>query len=59
MRLYDLLIEGDDDLRALPWTDRRTRLEAYMAQLPSDRFDLSALIEAAEDIKGVTQAYGT
>ncbi|MBO8899542.1 ATP-dependent DNA ligase, partial [Staphylococcus aureus] len=33
VRLYDLLLDGDEDLRALPWTDRRARLEAYMPQL--------------------------
>ena len=48
VRLYDLLIEGDDDLRALPWTARRARLEAYMAQLSPDRFDLSAVIDAPD-----------
>jgi DNA ligase-1 len=48
VRLYDLLIEGDDDLRALPWTQRRARLEAYMAQLSPDRFDLSAVIDAPD-----------
>jgi DNA ligase-1 len=48
VRLYDLLIEGDTDLRALPWTDRRARLEAYMAQLSSDRFDLSAVIDVPD-----------
>ena len=48
VRLYDLLIEGEEDLRALPWNDRRTRLEAYMARLPAERFDLSQLIDAPD-----------
>ena len=48
VRLYDLLLEGDEDLRALPWTDRRARLEAYMPQLDATRFDLSAIIDAAD-----------
>jgi DNA ligase-1 len=48
VRLYDLLLEGGDDLRALPWTDRRARLESYMPQLAADRFDLSALINAPD-----------
>ena len=43
VRLYDLLLDGDEDLRALPWTDRRARLEAYMPQLDATRFDLSAI----------------
>jgi DNA ligase-1 len=48
VRLYDLLIEGDDDLRALPWTDRRARLEAFTPGLNPDRFDLSAVIDAPD-----------
>jgi DNA ligase-1 len=46
VRLYDLLFDGEQDLRALPWSERRARLEALMEQLPPDRFDLSSLIEA-------------
>lgn len=46
VRLYDLLIEGTDDLRALAWTDRRTRLEGFMPSLDASRFDLSHVIEA-------------
>ncbi|HUG46131.1 MAG TPA: cisplatin damage response ATP-dependent DNA ligase [Sphingomicrobium sp.] len=46
VRLYDLLIDGDEDLRGLPWTMRRQRLEAFVPKLPSDLFDLSQLIEA-------------
>jgi DNA ligase-1 len=46
VRLYDMLFDGDEDLRALPWSERRTRLEAFMARLDPERFDLSALIEA-------------
>jgi len=46
VRLYDLLLEGRDDLRPLPWTVRRDRLETFMAQLDPERFDISALIEA-------------
>src|SRR5688572_19588227 len=46
VRLYDILLEGDEDLRPLPWAERRTRLEAFVARLDPDRFDLSQLIEA-------------
>jgi DNA ligase-1 len=46
VRLYDLLIDGDEDLRALSWTQRRARLEAFMPRLDPDRFDLSQVIEA-------------
>jgi len=48
VRLYDLLIEGEDDLRTLPWTDRRARLEAFAPTLDPDRFDLSQLIDAPD-----------
>ena len=45
VRLYDILLDGDEDLRALAWTERRARLEAFVPQLPADRFDVSTLIE--------------
>lgn len=48
VRLYDLLIDGDEDLRAQPWSTRRARLEEVQAQLPADHFDISPLIEAAD-----------
>ncbi len=46
VRLYDILFDGPEDLRALPWSARRARLEAFMPRLDAERFDLSALIEA-------------
>ena len=46
VRLYDILFDGDEDLRELPWVDRRARLEAFAAGLPGERFDVSQLIEA-------------
>ncbi len=48
VRLYDILFEGEEDLRGLPWTDRRRRLEAFVPKLDTDRFDLSGLIEARD-----------
>lgn len=48
VRLYDILFDGDTDVRPLPWRDRRARLEQAVAQLPADRFDLSALIDAPD-----------
>ncbi len=44
IRAYDLLFDGADDIRALPFEERRARLEACVATLPPDRFDLSPLI---------------
>ncbi len=46
VRLYDILFDRDEDLRDLPWTDRRARLEAFVLRLDPNRFDISALIEA-------------
>ncbi len=46
VRLYDILFDGDEDLRPLPWSERRARLERFAAALDADRFDLSALIDA-------------
>lgn len=48
VRLYDLLMLDGDDLRALPWSQRRARLEALMPQLDSMRFDLSRTIDAKD-----------
>ena len=48
VRLYDLLFDGAEDLRELPWHARRERLEAFAAPLDSDRFDVSALIDAED-----------
>ena len=54
VRLYDILFDGAEDLRALPWTERRARLEAFMPRLDPARFDLSALIEA-EDFEALEE----
>jgi DNA ligase-1 len=48
VRLYDVLIDGAEDVRGLPWVDRRGRLEALVPELDADRFDLSQLIEAKD-----------
>jgi DNA ligase-1 len=48
VRLYDVLEIGGEDVRPLAWTGRRARLEALMPALPDHRFDLSAVIEAAD-----------
>lgn len=48
VRLYDLLVDGTEDVRALPWAERRARLEAFVPRLDPDRFDLSQLIEAED-----------
>ncbi len=46
VRLYDILFDGAEDVRALPWTGRRERLEAFAGRLDPERFDLSRVVEA-------------
>ncbi|WP_210357568.1 cisplatin damage response ATP-dependent DNA ligase [Sphingomonas beigongshangi] len=46
VRLYDILFDGAEDLRPLPWTERRARLEAFVPRLDPDRFDISQIIAA-------------
>ncbi|MEN3745603.1 cisplatin damage response ATP-dependent DNA ligase [Sphingomonas sp. HF-S3] len=48
VRLYDILFDGAEDLRELPWHERRRRLEAFATRLDPERFDVSALIEAGD-----------
>ena len=44
LRAYDLLAEGDEDLRGHPFAERRIRLEKFVARLSDPRIDLSPLI---------------
>lgn len=55
VRCYDLLQEGDEDLRPLPFVERRKRLEAFIGALGSPRFDLSPLVgfENWEQLEGL------
>ena len=48
VRLYDILLDGEEDLRALAWTERRRRLEAFATRLDPERFDVSAVVEAED-----------
>ena len=48
VRLYDILFDGERDVRDQPWTVRRARLEALVTGLDADRFDISRLIDAAD-----------
>jgi DNA ligase-1 len=43
IRAYDLLLEGERDLRTLSFRGRRARLERLLAASPSPRIDLSPL----------------
>ena len=44
IRLYDMLFDGDEDLRPLPFDVRRARLESWHARVGPARTDLSELI---------------
>jgi DNA ligase-1 len=58
VRLYDVLMLDGVDWRDRPWTQRRAMLEALMPRLPADRFDLSALVDAAhfDDLAAIRAA---
>ena len=47
LRAYDLLFENGEDLRELPFADRRARLEALVAKLDHARIDISPLVPFA------------
>ena len=47
IRLYDILFDGAEDLRPLPFDSRRARLEDWFARTSPARMDLSALIPFA------------
>jgi DNA ligase-1 len=44
LRAYDLLSDGETDLRTLPFEERRAKLETFVMQLDDPRIDLSAQI---------------
>jgi DNA ligase-1 len=47
VRLYDLLIDRGEDLRPLPFLERRQRLEAFLMREAPARMDLSPLVPVA------------
>jgi len=48
VRLYDILFDGPEDLRELPWEARRPRLEAFSKALDREWFDVSQVIDAPD-----------
>jgi DNA ligase-1 len=44
LRAYDLLVEGETDLRELPFVERRARLADFVQRLDEPRIDLSPLV---------------
>ncbi len=47
LRAYDILFEGGEDLRGLPFAERRQRLEAWHGRALPTRVDLSPLVPFA------------
>jgi DNA ligase-1 len=47
LRAYDLLADGDEDLRERPFVERRARLDAFVARLDDPRVDISPLVRFA------------
>jgi DNA ligase-1 len=47
LRAYDLLGDDDNDLRELPFAERRARLETFIARLDDPRIDLSPIVPFA------------
>jgi ATP-dependent DNA ligase len=47
LRAYDLLADGNEDLRERPFAERRKRLEDFVARLKEQRIDLSPLVRFA------------
>ncbi len=48
VRVYDMLFDGDEDIRALDWQARRARLERWFAQNRQTRMDLSEILPFAD-----------
>ena len=44
VRVYDILFDGREDVRAMPWTERRRHLEAWFAKNPQPRMDVSEVL---------------
>ncbi len=47
IRVYDMLFDGQTDIRALSWSERRARLETWFAANPQTRMDLSEVLPFA------------
>jgi len=48
VRVYDLLAVDGEDLRGLPWQERRRRLEGFAPRLAASHLDLSQVIDARD-----------
>ena len=50
--LFDLLRDGDEDVRGLPLTERRTRLERLLGRTISTRRKAASVIRVSEQVAG-------
>ena len=48
LRAYDLIAEGGEDLRGIPFAARRARLEHFVAHAGAARLDISPLVDFAD-----------
>ncbi|GAA0482570.1 cisplatin damage response ATP-dependent DNA ligase [Parasphingorhabdus litoris] len=48
VRLYDILFDGEKDLRDNSWVERRKSLKSFVPMLDPQRFDISAILEARD-----------
>ncbi|MBO0904775.1 cisplatin damage response ATP-dependent DNA ligase [Jiella sonneratiae] len=48
LRCYDLLVDGEEDIRPFTLAERRERLAAFVERLEPTRFDLSPLVPFAD-----------
>jgi DNA ligase 1 len=57
VRLYDILEEGGEDFRPLPFDERRRRLERWNSAGPRPRLDLSPLVPFGswDELKGLRE----
>lgn len=58
VRLYDVLVVEDEDLRPFAWEQRRTALEELVPRLNSGHFDLSQIIPATslDDLTAIRES---
>jgi len=45
VRVYDILFDGEDDIRALSLSERRLRLESWLQRNPNSLLDLSPVLD--------------
>ncbi len=48
VRLYDILFDGAQDVREMPWHARRAQLEDFVPALDPETFDISRIIDAPD-----------